>query len=208
MFCCLSVPHLRAIPQLIWFPCHLTELNWFQIFFPQLSCLVILALVLTTLSFLVWKLSHCIRSEVLFQNHHPENRSVLLIVSSVYEIHQWFCPPAVRLVEISRFDITYSSQAQSTWTKQQTANSKSLGPNSIPMKALKCLSPLISSPFSQIINKSFQSGIFPEKMKLAKVIPLFKKGCLLTASNYRPISLLSVFSKITEKSCMNVSISS
>ena len=67
------------------------------------------------------------------------------------------------------------------------------------MKVLKCLSPLISSPLSQIINKSFQSGIFPDKMKLAKVIPLFKKGCLLTASNYRPISLLSVFSKITEK---------
>ena len=76
---------------------------------------------------------------------------------------------------------------------------KSLGPNSIPMKVLKCLSPLISSPLSQIINKSFQSGIFPDKMKLAKVIPLFKKGCLLTASNYRPISLLSVFSKITEE---------
>ena len=76
---------------------------------------------------------------------------------------------------------------------------KSLGPNSIPMKVLKCLSPLISSPLSQIINESFQSGIFPDKMKLAKVIPLFKKGCPLTASNYRSISLLSVFSKITEK---------
>ena len=76
---------------------------------------------------------------------------------------------------------------------------KSLGPNSIPMKILKCLSSLISSPFSQIINESFQSGIFPDKMKLAKVIPLFKKGCPQTASNYRPISLLSVFSKITEK---------
>ena len=76
---------------------------------------------------------------------------------------------------------------------------KSLGPNSIPMKILKSLSPLISSPLSQIINESFQSGIFPDKMKFAKVIPLFKKGCPLTASNYRPISLLSVFSKITEK---------
>ena len=76
---------------------------------------------------------------------------------------------------------------------------KSLGPNSIPMKILKSLSPLISSPLSQIINESFQSGIFAGKMKFATVIPLFKKGCPLTASNYRPISLLSVFSKITEK---------
>lgn len=76
---------------------------------------------------------------------------------------------------------------------------KSLGPNSIPVKLLKHLCPLISLPLSQIINESFQSGIFPDKMKLAKVIPLFKKGCSVTASNYRPISLLSVFSKITEK---------
>ena len=76
---------------------------------------------------------------------------------------------------------------------------KSLGPNSIPMKILKLLSPLISYPFSQIINESFQSGIFPDKMKLAKVIPLFKKGCPLTASNCRPISLLSIFSKIIEE---------
>ena len=45
----------------------------------------------------------------------------------------------------------------------------------------------------------FNLGVFPDKMKLAKVIPMFKKGCPLIASNYRPISLPSVFSKITEK---------
>ena len=76
---------------------------------------------------------------------------------------------------------------------------KSLGPNSIPMKVLKCLSPLISSPPSQIMNESFQSGIFPKKMRLVKAIPFIKKGCPLSTSTYRPISLLSVFSKITEK---------
>ncbi len=76
---------------------------------------------------------------------------------------------------------------------------KSIGPNSIPTKLLKILSPHISSPLSQLINESFQSGIFPTKLQLAKVIPLFKKGCPLNSSNYRPISLLSVFSKIIEK---------
>ena len=76
---------------------------------------------------------------------------------------------------------------------------KSLGPNSITMKILKLLSPLISAPLSQIINELCQYRVFPEKMKLAKVIPLFMKGCPLTASNYRPISLLSIFSKVIEK---------
>ena len=76
---------------------------------------------------------------------------------------------------------------------------KSVGPNSIPITLLKTLAPYVSSPLCQIINDSFQSGKFPDKMKIAKVIPLFKKGCPLSSSNYRPISLLSVFSKIIEK---------
>ena len=60
---------------------------------------------------------------------------------------------------------------------------------------------LISDPLSLIIHESFLSGVFPEKMQLATVIPFFKKGCPTKkdVSNYRPISLLSVFSKILEK---------
>ena len=78
-------------------------------------------------------------------------------------------------------------------------NGKSIGPNIIPLKLLKILSPHISSPLSLIMTESFQSGIFPKQMQQAKVIPVFKKGCSITASNYRPISLLSICSKITEK---------
>ena len=48
-------------------------------------------------------------------------------------------------------------------------------------------------------NKSLESGICPDSMKTAKVIPLFKKGDPQDFSNYRPVSLLPQFSKILEK---------
>ena len=76
---------------------------------------------------------------------------------------------------------------------------KALGPNSIPVDILKYNAEIISLPLSRIINASFHQGIFPDLCKLARVIPVYKKGDSFTVENYRPISLLSVFSKIFEK---------
>ena len=77
--------------------------------------------------------------------------------------------------------------------------SKSVGPNSIPIKLLRIIGLSISPLLALLVNQSFQSGIFPDKLKIAKVISLFKKGNPELSSNYRPISLLPVFSKIFEK---------
>ena len=76
---------------------------------------------------------------------------------------------------------------------------KSYGSNSILIKLLKILHPPISSDLALIINESFVTGTFPENLKVAKVVPvvpIFKKGLTTITSNYRIISLHSVFSKL------------
>ena len=81
----------------------------------------------------------------------------------------------------------------------QLKNGKALGPYSIPCNLLKILNSFISPLLAILINESFSTGIFPDKLKIAKVIALHKKGASDNPSNYRPISLLSIFSKIFEK---------
>ena len=77
-------------------------------------------------------------------------------------------------------------------------NGKAVGPYSIPIFLLKILSEHIATTLRDIINDSFSNGKFPDMMNLAKVIPLYEKTSPDNPSNYVPISLLSVFSKITK----------
>ena len=67
------------------------------------------------------------------------------------------------------------------------------------VKPLKAVSPILSELLAAAITKSIAQGVVPSKLKIAKVIPLHKGGSKTEVKNYRPISLLSVFSKIYEK---------
>ena len=68
-----------------------------------------------------------------------------------------------------------------------------------PIYIYKCLCNVFSEHISNLFNSSIVEGCFPNCLKLARVIPVFKSGCRKNVSNYRPISTLPVLSKIFEK---------
>src|SRR6267154_660882 len=77
--------------------------------------------------------------------------------------------------------------------------SKSCVGNTMSATLLKNCIDHIALPLLYLCNLSFQQGIFPDQLKLSRVIPVFKKGSKLVMSNYRPISLTSPFGKLLEK---------
>jgi len=80
------------------------------------------------------------------------------------------------------------------------------GPDGIDPEILKIAVDVLSEPLTHIINLSLQSGIFPEKWKLARITPIYKqKGSKSDPNSYRPISCLSVPAKILE-TCAKIQI--
>ena len=77
--------------------------------------------------------------------------------------------------------------------------SKAPGMDEISSKFLKDGAEVLTKPICDIINLSIKFSTFPDKCKIAKLIPLFKKGLKTDPKNYRPISLLPNLSKSIEK---------
>ena len=78
--------------------------------------------------------------------------------------------------------------------------SKASGPDCIPVVVLKNCEPELSYILAELFNKCPKECCFPDSWKVSSVVPVFKNvGERSTAKNYRPVSLLSVVSKVFEK---------
>ena len=85
--------------------------------------------------------------------------------------------------------------------------SKSVVSDCFSSSLIKICCTQIVNPLHYIFNLSFQTGIFPDYLKLSRVTPIFKKGSHADVSNYRPISITNPISKILERLMFNRMVS-
>ena len=78
-------------------------------------------------------------------------------------------------------------------------NTSSKGFDDIPVNLIKNSNSALCTILAYLNNQSLLDGTFPDLLKIAKVVPIHKSDDVKNIANYRPISVLSVFSKISEK---------
>ena len=105
-----------------------------------------------------------------------------------------YLPPSI----INSFvcDNINHSEVHEVLSKLKAKNSS--GPDIFNARLIYDIESIILLPLCHIFNLSLSTGQFPSALKIAKVIPIHKKGDHSTLGNYRPISLLNIFSKIFE----------
>lgn len=97
-----------------------------------------------------------------------------------------------------KFNLISPSVENISKTISKLKNNCANGPDNISAKFIKSLLPHIAIQLSKTISTDFNSNVFPNKLKIGKVVPIYKSGNVKDIGNYRPITLLSVFSKIYE----------
>ena len=105
------------------------------------------------------------------------------------------------------FQLTPVTLTELSAAVRDMKSSGAVGVDGIPLLAVRRCWPVIGPRLLCIVNASLVSGVFPSAWKTACVLPIFKSGDRTVPSNFRPISLLSVLSKATEKVVCNQLVS-
>ena len=119
----------------------------------------------------------------------PPNR---YIFNSIIQYYRYF-------IQIDAFELTHTTEIDIEKILKSTNVRKAAGMDDLSGRFLKHGLRVLSKPISQLCNLSIKPESFPDSCKIAKLKPLFKKGSKTNPSNYRPISLLPLISKIIEK---------
>ena len=80
---------------------------------------------------------------------------------------------------------------------------KSPGFDDISSEVIKFVFDALVGPIKHIFNISIKTGVFPDKLKIARITPIYKSGERELVNNYRPISVLPCFSKVLERIMYN-----
>lgn len=108
------------------------------------------------------------------------------------------CTPYINQPSDFQLSVNEVSRAMKSLNTKCTA-----GVDEIPSFFLKSCHSILSQPLCYIFNATISSGTFPIAWKITKVVPIFKSGDKSDVKNYRPISIITNFAKIFERSIAN-----
>jgi hypothetical protein len=122
--------------------------------------------------------------------------------SSVFNDKQYDIPdiaktedPALNCITFTKHDITKELNNLNT--------SKAPGPDGVSTRVLKECRTELAEPIKNLFNQSVETSTLPNEWKTANVVPIHKKGPKTEVSNYRPVSLLPIISKVLERCILN-----
>ena len=105
--------------------------------------------------------------------------------------------------ESAAFSIPPIAEADVVGYLLKIDSNKSTGVDGISSRMLKLAASIIAPSITKLIKLSFSLNVFPSRWKTAKVTPIFKSGVPTDVTNYRPISVLPILSKIAERHVHN-----
>ena len=114
------------------------------------------------------------------------------------------CPPPLKqsfrqVAKIFDFSFRFITKHESLRVFAMLKPSKPLGPTKLPAWAFSDVSVVLARPLTKLINAYLKEKKFPSEIKLANLIPLYKKGKIDNSKNYSPISFALTISRTFEK---------